>query len=108
MTERIPAEEATLTSMAESPAATVALSDGQRRQLAEQERIPDWPLDQGDHFEINVDTVSVPDTDTVLIDVPRGKGAVFAVWLHRKFTETPELRQARREADQLAELKAGQ
>ena len=80
-----------------------------------EDRIPPGPLDPGDEFKIDVRVESgyrsedanayAPD-DTVTVTLPHGKGMVFAAWLHRQMTETPELREARHQADQLAELKA--
>ena len=67
------------------------------------DRIPPNPLDPGDDFQIDVELRER--TERVWIDVPPGKGLVFAHWLHRHLTETPEQAQARRAADLLAELK---
>lgn len=69
------------------------------------ERMTPNPLDPGDDFQIDV-RANGTSGDTVLVDVPQGKGLVFAHWLHRYLSETPELRAGRRAADLLAEIKA--
>jgi hypothetical protein len=76
------------------------------------ERIPLNPLDAGDDFQIEVEagitdaeTAEPMGMDCVAVYVPDGKGVVFAAWLERQLTETPEDRQRRIEEDNLALLK---
>lgn len=64
------------------------------------------PLDPGDRYGIGVHHGIADGMDVVEIHVPPGKGWLLAKWLERQLTETPDLREQRREQDTLAELTA--
>ena len=65
------------------------------------------PLELADRYGIWVHPgIGTDGMDMVEVQVPAGRGWLLAKWLERKFTQTPEAREATRAEDDLAGLLA--